>query len=146
MKIFVLHYSKLVDRKAFIVEQFKKHAIVEYEFIEQYNKEDLKQEDVMIFDTSVNPSTMSLINKHIYAFMEVAAKYEYALILEDDVILSDNFMNTLTMYMTQLPNDFDMLFIGDGCNLHIEKDVIVANQYIYEKCLYPTKWGHTMHG
>jgi GR25 family glycosyltransferase involved in LPS biosynthesis len=34
-----------------------------------------------------------------------------------------------------------MLFIGDGCFLHIQNDVIVPNKYIYEKGLYPTYWG-----
>jgi hypothetical protein len=33
-----------------------------------------------------------------------------------------------------------MLFIGNGCNLHIEKDKIENGKYIYEKCLYPTSW------
>ena len=34
-----------------------------------------------------------------------------------------------------------MLFIGDGCNLHIESNKITPNKFIYEKCLYPTNWG-----
>jgi hypothetical protein len=37
MKIFVLHYSKLVDRKKSIIEQFKKQNITNYEFIEKYD-------------------------------------------------------------------------------------------------------------
>jgi GR25 family glycosyltransferase involved in LPS biosynthesis len=45
----------------------------------------------------------------------------YAIIFEDDVILSDNFTNILNNYITQLPENYDMLFIGDGANLHIEK-------------------------
>ena len=35
MKIFVLHYSKLVDRKKHILEQFNKQGIVDYQFIEK---------------------------------------------------------------------------------------------------------------
>jgi GR25 family glycosyltransferase involved in LPS biosynthesis len=61
--------------------------------------------------------------------------------LEDDVILNDNFIDNLNNYMTQLPENFDMLFIGDGCNLHIQKNKLIPNKNIYEKCLYPTKWG-----
>lgn len=34
-----------------------------------------------------------------------------------------------------------MLFIGDGCNLHIQKDKLIPNINIYKKCLYPTNWG-----
>jgi GR25 family glycosyltransferase involved in LPS biosynthesis len=67
--------------------------------------------------------------------------YEDVLVFEDDVILSDNFMKKLKDYITQLPADYDMLFIGNGCNLHIPKYMQVPNQYIYEKCLHETAWG-----
>jgi len=141
MKIFVLHYSKLVDRKKHILEQFNKQGIIDYEFIEKYNREDLQDSDMLLFDKCMKKSMMSLINKHFYVFKLISEKYERALILEDDVILNDNFIDTLNNYITQLPEDFDMLFIGDGCNLHIEKHKLIPDKYIYEKCLYPTSWG-----
>ena len=81
------------------------------------------------------------MNKHFYVYKLISEKYEKALILEDDVILNDNFIENLNNYMTQLPENFDMLFIGDGCNLHIEKDKLIPNKNIYEKCLYPTRQG-----
>jgi hypothetical protein len=34
-----------------------------------------------------------------------------------------------------------MLFIGDGCNLHIENHKLIPNKNIYEKCVYPTGRG-----
>lgn len=63
------------------------------------------------------------------------------MIFEDDVILCDNFIDKLNNYISQLPADYDMLFIGDGCNLHIENHKLIPNVNIYEKCLYPTRWG-----
>jgi GR25 family glycosyltransferase involved in LPS biosynthesis len=141
MKIFVLHYSKLVDRKKHILEQFKKQNITDYEFIEKYDKEDLQDCDILLFDTCVKKSMMSLMNKHFYVYKLIAENYENALILEDDVILHHNFTNILNKYIIQLPEDYDMLFIGDGCNLHIENNKLISNQNIYEKCLYPTRWG-----
>jgi GR25 family glycosyltransferase involved in LPS biosynthesis len=84
---------------------------------------------------------LSLMLKHFWVYKEILEKYDYALILEDDAILSDNFSKKLDLYMKQLPEDYDMLFIGDGCNFHIESHRIVNNKYIYEKCLYPTSWG-----
>lgn len=142
MKIFVLHYSKLVDRKKHILEQFEREGIVDYEFIEKYDKEEITCEESNLFDVKkVKPSMVSLILKHILAYKMIAENYKYALILEDDVILSDNFIEKINNYMSQLPENFDMLFIGDGCNLHIEKDKLISNKNIYEKCLHPTKWG-----
>lgn len=34
-----------------------------------------------------------------------------------------------------------MLFISDGCNLHIENDKLISNKNIYEKSLEATIWG-----
>ena len=44
-------------------------------------------------------------------------------------------------YMNELPKDYDMLFIGNGCNFHIEESKLIYNKNIYEKSLYPTSWG-----
>lgn len=141
MKIFVLHNSKLVDRKKHILEQFNKQGIIDYEFIEKYDKNEITDYESNLFDTNYKKSTMSLHLKHNYVYNIIAENYERALIFEDDVILCDNFIDKLNNYITQLPEDYDMLFIGDGCNLHIEKHKLIPNKNIYEKCLYPTKWG-----
>uniref|UniRef100_A0A6C0EQH4 Glycosyl transferase family 25 domain-containing protein n=1 Tax=viral metagenome TaxID=1070528 RepID=A0A6C0EQH4_9ZZZZ len=141
MKIFVLHYSKLTDRKRHILEQFKIHNITDYEFIEKYDKSELTENDKKLFEENYNTSMVSLMLKHFWVYSEISEKYDSALILEDDVLLADNFMDKLNNYINQLPEDFDMLFIGNGCNLHIESNVIIPNKNIYEKCLYPTHWG-----
>jgi GR25 family glycosyltransferase involved in LPS biosynthesis len=142
MKIFVLHYSKLVDRKKSIINQFEKNNITDYEFIEKYDINEITPSDSSMFDINYKKSTMSLILKHFYAYNEIANNtYDDALIFEDDAILCDNFIDKLNKYIEQLPKDYDMLFIGDGCNLHIEQNKIIPNKNIYEKCLYPTRWG-----
>lgn len=141
MKIFVLHYSKLTDRKKHILEQFKKHNITDYEFVEKYDKDEITYNESSLFFPGYKKSTMSLHLKHIFVYKEIAEKYDCALIFEDDVILSDNFTDIFNKYMCQLPQDYDMLFIGDGCGLHIEKDKINHKQNIYKKCNYPTHWG-----
>ncbi len=37
------------------------------------------------------------------------------------------------MYLSQLPEDYDIKFIGNGCNLHIPNNKIQQNKYIYFK-------------
>ena len=141
MKIFVLHYSKLFDRKKHILEQFKKQNITDYEFIEKYDKDEITDYESDIFKKNYRKSTMSLHLKHNYVYKLIAENYENALICEDDVILCDNFIEKINNYMTQIPQNYDMLFIGDGCNLHIEQHKLINNQNIYEKNLEPTSWG-----
>ena len=140
MKIYVLHYSKLVNRKNNILEQFNKQGILDYQFIEKYDKDEITDHESSLFNTNYKKSTMSLHLKHNYVYNMIALT-DSALILEDDVILCDNFIDKLNNYITQLPEDFYMLFIGDGCNLHIEKNKLIPKQNIYKKCLYPTSWG-----
>lgn len=141
MKIFVLHYSKLFDRKKHILEQFQKQNIKDYEFIEKYDKDEITDYESNIFEINYKKSTMSLHLKHNYVYKLIAENYENALICEDDVILCDNFIEKINNYMTQIPQNYDMLFIGDGCNLHIEQHKLINNQNIYEKNLEPTSWG-----
>jgi len=50
-------------------------------------------------------------------------------------------MVSLSKYLTQLPEDYDMLFIGDGCNFHIEPHRLDPEIYIYERGVQPADWG-----
>jgi GR25 family glycosyltransferase involved in LPS biosynthesis len=140
MRIFVIHYKKLGDRKKHILEQFEKHNIKNYEFIE-IDRDELENHNIDMFQSNFSKSQIAISLSHFYAYNEIINKYDNGLIFEDDIILSDNFSEILSTYITQLPEDYDMLFIGNGCNLHIEKHKLKHNKYIYEKCLYPTNWG-----
>ena len=155
--IYILHYTPLVKRKKHIEKEIK---IYNYKpiFIETFNREELLLKDLKFFDTDkLKLSMISLINKHIEAWKQIS-NYEnndkdcnnkFGLIFEDDVILLDNFDDKLQNYIKQLPQDFDMLFIGDGCNLHIPESIIkhtinenngnIVN--VFKKGNYPSKWG-----
>jgi len=145
MKIFVLHYTKLTSRKQHIIQEFKKHGITDYEFIEKFDKDAITDDECSEFSRDYitkRRAELSLHLKHLYLYrLMVRENYDEVLVFEDDVILSTGFVEILARYMTQLPKDYDMLFIGDGCNLHIPQSMRTPNQYIYEKCLHETAWG-----
>lgn len=145
MKVFVLHYSKLTQRKQYILEQFEKHGITDYEFIEKFDKDTITHEECPEFSEAYvreRRTELSIHLKHLYLYrLMEKEKYEEVLVFEDDVIISDGFVEKLAKYMTQMPTDYDMLFIGNGCNLHIPKRQLIPNKYIYEKCLHETTWG-----
>jgi GR25 family glycosyltransferase involved in LPS biosynthesis len=145
LKIFVLHYSKLTKRKQYIIHQFKLHGITDYEFIEKFDKDTITDDECPEFSreyVTTRRTELSLHLKHLYVYRTmVRENYEQALVFEDDVILSNGFMEKLGVYMKQLPTEYDMLFIGDGCNLHIPRNQLKPGQYIYEKCLHETSWG-----
>lgn len=140
MKIFIIHYKKLKDRKKFILEQFEKHNITCYEFIE-IDRDELYNHNISMFQSNYNNSQIAISLSHFYAYKQISDKYENGLIFEDDVILSDYFTDIFNIYLNQLPQDYDMLFIGNGCGLHIQQTELIPNKYIYEKGLFPTPWG-----
>jgi GR25 family glycosyltransferase involved in LPS biosynthesis len=140
MKVFVIHYRKLVERKKRMLEQFRKYTITDYEFIE-IDRDELYMQNTSIFEEGYDKAQIAIALSHFYAFYEIAKKYTYALVLEDDAELCDDFIKKLDIYKSQIPETYDMVYIGDGCKLHIPSDMITENEYIYRKGLEHTSWG-----
>ena len=66
MRIFVLHYKKLVERKQHIIEQFQKHGIVDYEFVEmEMNKDELIKRNII--QDNLRNSQIDILLRHFYA-------------------------------------------------------------------------------
>ena len=102
-KIFICHWDKLTDRKEELIKVLSEENIFDYEFVCDYDKDTWSEEEIKydfpkIFEVvegygrKLKSSEISLSLKHIKIIREVAEKYEYALVLEDDVILCDNFV------------------------------------------------------
>lgn len=141
MKIFVVHYKKLTERRTFVERQLKINNM-EAEFVDQYDRDTLTESEINMFHSrfeDYKKSVMAITLSHLYCFREIAAKYDYGMIFEDDVILSCNFNLKLKTYMEQLPDEWDMLFIGDGCGFHIPEACPDIN--IYKKGNEVTSWG-----
>ena len=139
MKTYVVHYTPLVKRKLFMEQQLKKYGIGA-EYITDYDKEDLTEDDLSKFETKLPLPAISVCCKHIQSWRRVANEnLDYALILEDDAIFCDDFDVKLNEYLMELPNDFDMLFIGTCCNLHIPRWELREGQHIYLKSNNPSR-------
>jgi GR25 family glycosyltransferase involved in LPS biosynthesis len=134
MKIYVLHSGNLTKRKKHILEQFRIHNISNFEFIEKYDASKITDDECSIFDEHYKKTKMSLFLKHIYCYQLIIRDHDSdtSLIFEDDVILSDDFNDILSKYIKELPKDYDMLFIGSGYNLHIDKQILIDDKHIYE--------------
>jgi GR25 family glycosyltransferase involved in LPS biosynthesis len=141
MKVFVLHYSKLVERKTHVIEQLRLQHITDYEFVELFDKDEITDAQKSDFTPNYATNIMSLFLKHIHVYKLVAEQYDNALILEDDVILHPNFSQLFSLYLSQLPTTYDLFYIGDGCKLRIPVSMRNPEQYIYRKELGPTSWG-----
>ena len=128
-KIFICHWDKLTDRKEELIKVLSEENIFDYEFVCDYDKDTWSEEEIKydfpkIFEVvegygrKLKSSEISLSLKHVKIIREVAEKYEYALVLEDDVILCDNFVEEFLESHNQLPDDWDIAWVGTCCGLH----------------------------
>lgn len=135
MKIFIIHYKKLHERKEFMINQFKRENIFNYEFI-TIDRDELTENDTKNFQQNMSKPLIANFLSHIYAYKQIETNvFDYNLILEDDAVLCSNFSNILQSYVNQISNDYDAVFIGNGANIiehRIEASKIIENSNVYK--------------
>jgi len=136
--VYVAHYSPLVERRAFLETQLAKYNIG----CEWFEQEPSSQEIERLYNPSpsawqmkisqipnqspepfrsLNRVDVSLVYKHIKMYEKIVEKNILTcLVLEDDVIFEEDFVNRFNFNLCDLPKDWDMVFIGSGCNLRID--------------------------
>ena len=160
LKIYIIHYTKLTDRKKYIENLFS-NLKVNYEFIEVYDKENLDEKIVNSFykvDKEQHDHKVSLWGekannfyeltlpeiscsiKHIHALKKIQSEnYDYSLILEDDIIPKNkNFINEV-FKLIQTNRQWDVLFIGEGMGKNYKNKKIGFRRYLPFKKIYKIK-------
>jgi GR25 family glycosyltransferase involved in LPS biosynthesis len=132
MKIFVVHYDKLVERKKHILNELQKHNLENFEFVSNHGKERITLKEKSRFK-NLTDGEISLMLHHFECYKIISEKYDYAIIFEDDVILADDFRNNIEKYISELPDDWDMLFFGEGHGVHIPQYRLIPGVNIYKK-------------
>ena len=152
--IHVCHYTPLQDRKIFFKNQSMKYNLLDkVKFLENNDREHLPNEHINIFDiTKLKLSEISLFTKHIDGMKSIIeGNYEYGIIMEDDCIFEDNFLEYLTKYITNLPVIFDVIYPGffpflnyykqySGYDHPIKNEMTEINNYFYDMsdiCVFP---------
>ena len=137
-KIYICHWSKLSNRKEKLIEHLSTLGISDYEWVEVYDKDnwnliEIVKQYTKIFEADENGrlhkiSEISLLLKHCWILKDAYKKYKSVLVLEDDAILTNDFINRFNNYKSQLPEDWDLAWVGTCCGLHAG---IVNNQNVY---------------
>jgi GR25 family glycosyltransferase involved in LPS biosynthesis len=153
-KIYVLHYSKLKDRKERLEAQFKDLGI-DVEYITEFDQEDLSDElinsaydsskemyDTKIHSTYGNKSTphrilnkaeISCTFKHRSGIQKIAKECDnYGLIFEDDVVFVENFVEKFNIFLKSTPDDWDAIFMGSCAGLRVAPQFIKKNISAYK--------------
>lgn len=137
MKTYVMHYTKLKERKNFILNQLNKIEINDIEIIEDYDKDNLTPEIINKYYSTdekefnkvakitkdkcgggeyriLKDSEISLMFKHIEALKRLSeSDHEYALILEDDCVFYDYVNKKILIDIIELcPSNWNVIVIG----------------------------------
>jgi GR25 family glycosyltransferase involved in LPS biosynthesis len=90
MKIFVIHYDKLTERKTHIINQFEEQKLDDYEIISNKGKDVLTIEEKSKFQ-DLKDTEISLFLHHIECYKQIIENnYDYAIIFEDDIVFKNN--------------------------------------------------------
>lgn len=164
--IYIIHWKELKDRRLYLENQFKDKNVTWVDF---YDRNTITEEDIQKVykkDPDVwNNRVIGLYNEaptyrdlkiseicnslsHIYVLQHmIDNNIDYGLVLEDDVILKNNFFTLFDHYMNQTPQDFDMIFLGSsfspqildgvGCENDKPRIQIQSGKVVYEKYRNP---------
>lgn len=149
-KIYIIHYTKLTDRKKYLDDKLGK-INVEVEWVTHLDRETVTQEQIDKFykfdplykDIHIDPVTGEPPIRHL-RLQEICANmahdycitqqvengYEFILVLEDDILFEDYAFESVNNLLNILPNDCDICYFGNGCNL--KPTEVVPNKIFYE--------------
>lgn len=139
-KIYIIHYPDLVERKVYLDSNLPKFNIP-YEYKCRIMRNSPEIEDPAFIDLSDNnrdkrnviyhtksyggitdgvtrTSWKANLLEHYFIFNDfVNSNDENILVLEDDVIFGDGFFETLETFLHEIPDDYDIVYLGSGCDL-----------------------------
>ena len=137
-KVYIAHYAPLVDRKERMKRDFCEKFQLEPVWVEseptQAELQRIYKNNIQLWSEKISgldyggpiphkilsESEKSIAYKHIEIWKDIAEKgVKTALILEDDVILDTDFPDQFNFNLINTPHDWDLIFIGSGCNLRI---------------------------
>jgi len=148
-KTYLIHYTKLFERKKHTDEQFKNLGI-DFEYITEFDQEDLTDEiikkhydpSVESYDSKIHPTygnrstphrilgrgDISCVMKHRVAIDKIATECkDYGVVFEDDVIFVDDFVDKFNKFLDSTPDDWDAIFMGSCAGLRIAPQFIKDN-------------------
>ena len=142
IKIYIVHYKKLVDRKKNLLSYFSEFPF-SYKFFDEIDRDTLTFEQKRKFTDKKDDTYKANFLTHIKCYREILSNdSKFHLVLEDDSIPQNSFSKLYPKYLKQLPEDFDMFFISPGKNnFHLPLYKRRPFKTVYRKYNKVTSWG-----
>jgi len=160
LKVFVVHESKLVYRRKFVEKQLKELGI-DYEFVTDFDSKDLTnkildkyyEDDPNNYEyktkvlwgsnnseyKKLSLNEISCTLKHRKCIELASERDGDSLIIEDDCLFCDDFLEKLEKIGNKLPEGWGSLFLGLGCGLDFQKMMIKSRSEKIDDDLYLIK-------
>ena len=134
--LIIINLEKDEIRKKHMERELKKHGLLNYTFFKAINGHEIKFANNPLFsETAVNqllnsPQRFGLtlspggagLYCSWYELINSYENYEEIIILEDDVIFSEHFLQELKIACTNAPTDFDILYLGSHSRENIKDE------------------------
>jgi glycosyl transferase family 25 len=122
LPIYVINLKKNTERKKYLIEEFKKHKIENYNFIEaingnDLNSEELKNKNIISNNCKLTRGEIGCSLSHYKIYEEIIKNdAEISLVLEDDVFFVDGFNIKYNILMNRIKNiNWDIFYLGINC-------------------------------
>lgn len=152
-KIYVINLTSSIHRKNYMIDQFKKFNITNYEIFPATNKNNidiqkLKNNKLFAFpgndfhctldcsckgkghNLSAGENALSLSHYRIYQDI-VKNKYEKCIILEDDCIFTNEIEN-FNNIINYIPQNWELLYLGHSNLLKYHNHTNINNPYFFK--------------
>jgi GR25 family glycosyltransferase involved in LPS biosynthesis len=149
-KVYVINHPSLTERRQFMEQQLKAYRI-DFSFVGQdyddetynkyYSEDPIKREQrskILEWNDwrTFRKTEKNLALNHILKCYQDALdnNYEKIIVFEDDALIlcGNSFIEKMNDILKTLPADFDILYFGSGCGLHVPEK-IESDKYIYER-------------
>ena len=157
LQVFIAHYPPLTKRKTYLEKALGKLGYDRVYFNEKFDYKEIDDKHYQLCTTSTyryvtsegwlcgiepmefnicrNPRYLANFFNHTDIWYKVAnGDDEYALVLEDDAVVTDDCKEILEKLSNDVPDDLDLAYLHAGCGLTCESIGIVTddNEYWYK--------------
>lgn len=127
LRVHVIHYTRLTERRQHMEQVLREHELDRFpvSWVTAHDREEVLAGGTYERGEWGDPQviaagSVSLILKHLEVYRAVVVEPNaWHLILEDDVLIHPGFLPALERCLAELPADWDLCFVGQGCDLHV---------------------------
>lgn len=147
-KIFIINLDKDVERLNKSYEQLNYYNIKNYERYPAIYGKNLNEDELISYSTYIGKiiGSKSMIGcgiSHINIWNNIIKeKINKCLILEDDFILSDNFINKFNIIINNAPIEYDIIFLTNNIIHNKNLKLYDINEYFYKQAFISQTVGY----